>query len=131
MSKFLLSVCSCCFVIVGCGPSGPPLGEVTGTVMVDGKPAPGVDVMFAPVDGGRSSSGVTDDSGHYELAYSTSGAGAVIGSHNVVIRNAPPADMNDPDAPMVPTGVVTPEYAKMKKTVDVKSGDNQIDLDYP
>ncbi|GAA4450637.1 hypothetical protein GCM10023156_17100 [Novipirellula rosea] len=131
MYKILLPILSFCLVSVGCTPSGPPLGKVSGKVTIDGKPASNVDVMFAPVDGGRSSTGTTDSNGQYVLAFSTTDRGALLGAHEVVIRNATPTDMNDPDAPMVSTGMVSNEVATIKKKVEVQSGDNTIDLSYP
>lgn len=126
LPAFLLS-----FAFAGCAPSGPPLGTVSGTVTVDGKPAPGVDVMFSPVGEGRGSTGSTDASGQYKLSFDTASMGALIGKHEVAIRNAAPTDMNDPDAPMVPSGVVTPAYSELRKNVEVTAGDNTIDLAFP
>lgn len=119
---------------LGCGGGGdvPKLGSVTGTVKIDGQPAPNVMVNFTPVDGGRPSSGVTDSSGVYKLTYSSSDMGAVLGKHTVKIDNHVDYDMNAVGAPMeVKDGKVTKDYAKLKKEVEVKAGSNTIDLEYP
>ncbi|MBR9804015.1 carboxypeptidase regulatory-like domain-containing protein, partial [bacterium] len=72
----------------GCGGSSdtPDLGSVSGTVTIDGAPASNVTVTFTPVEGGRASTGTTSSSGHYNLVYSPSEAGAVLGQHKVTIR---------------------------------------------
>jgi hypothetical protein len=131
MPKTLLPILATLVISFGCTESGPPLGQVSGTVTIDGKPASSVDVMFTPVEGGRGSTGTTDTNGQYRLSYNTTLAGALLGSHQVVIRNATPADLNDPDLPMVRTGIVNDEMANIKKTAEVKSGSNTIDLSYP
>ncbi len=67
----------------GCSGGGPALGVVEGTVKINGKPAPFVIVNFNPAEGGRSSEGVTDESGHYELIFNSESMGAMVGSHTV------------------------------------------------
>lgn len=120
---------------VGCGGGAadlPDLGRVSGTITIDEKPMPEVSVTFSPVDGGRSSSAVTDSNGYYELNYNASTKGAVIGTHNVFIAGYVEHDVNDPNAPMVPPpGNVPPDYRKIEKQVQVIAGDNTIDLSYP
>ncbi len=74
---------------LGCGgASGPPLGKVSGTITLDGQPLAGASVSFSPMDGGRSSTGVTDSSGHYSLEYSLDKSGALVGEHEVRIHSA-------------------------------------------
>ena len=85
---FAGTACLAILLMCGCGGAGdvPPLGEVTGTVTFDGKPLPGATVKFQPVDGGRQSRGMTDEQGHYVLAYSTTETGAKAGKHKVQIE---------------------------------------------
>jgi hypothetical protein len=60
------------------------VGEVSGTVTLDGQPLENALVTFTPEGGGRGASGVTDASGKYLLA--TAGqAGAVPGTHRVTV----------------------------------------------
>jgi hypothetical protein len=68
----------------GCGDSGPQLGFVEGTILLDGKPLAEADVEFQPQDGSPSY-GTTDSSGHYELAYTPGKQGAMVGKHVVLI----------------------------------------------
>ncbi|MEX0715540.1 MAG: hypothetical protein WD066_03095 [Planctomycetaceae bacterium] len=85
----------------GCGGSdGPKLGNVSGTITLDGKPVgAGYVVEFIPhteaegevrQDSSKpTSSGMTDDSGKYVLRYgNTEREGAELGKHGVVIVNA-------------------------------------------
>jgi hypothetical protein len=56
--------------LLGCAQQGdrPPLGTVSGTVTLDGKPFPNVMVVFKPEEG-RAASGLTNSEGQYELEY--------------------------------------------------------------
>lgn len=72
---------------VGCtgGPSDQPdLGTVTGTVRLDGSPLPDAFLNFQP-EGGRPSTGKTDENGEYELDYTYKAKGAKVGPHTVRI----------------------------------------------
>jgi predicted oxidoreductase len=73
--------------IAGCGNPAP--AGVSGTVKFEGKPLAGASISFIPADGSRSSEGATDANGKYELRFSASLKGAIVGDHNVVIRTAP------------------------------------------
>jgi hypothetical protein len=133
--KYCASLATLCLALSGCGGGAadlPDLGRVSGTVTIDGEPTPDVSVMFAPVDGGRSSSGVTDSSGKYVLYYNANTEGALIGAHNVHISSHVDFDPNDPDGPMVPPeGNVPSDYKNIEKQATVTSGNNTVDLSYP
>lgn len=121
--------------LVGCAGEAkdlPDLGTVSGIVKIDEKPTEDVIVTFAPVNGGRSSTGKTDSNGYYELQFNSTSPGAIIGQHNVFISSFVEHDPNDPNAPMVPpAGNVPRDYQNIEKQVEVKAGDNEIDLSYP
>lgn len=132
--KRLLAVTATLFFL-GCGGADvPEVGDVSGTVTIDGKPGANIRVSFIPVAGGRSSSGTTDESGHYVLQYSPDAMGALIGKHQAMI--APPEPSADIDsskpknAPLVDKSIPK-TYTDMKKDVEVKPGDNTINLTYP
>ena len=143
-----LMVIACCLVgvaCVGCGPSGPPLGTVSGTVTMDGKPLENALVTFTPVEPGRGSTGVTDASGKYELAF-IDGKGATVGSHKVSVTSAPkaaaPAKEIRSDSPEYMNQGSSADYdkAKVKETIpakyntastltfEVKAGSNTYDI---
>jgi hypothetical protein len=69
----------------GCGPGGPEVAPVTGTVTLDGHPLDGALVEFTPRAGGRPSYGRTDDEGRYTLRYTDDRKGALPGEHTVRI----------------------------------------------
>jgi hypothetical protein len=73
---------------VGCGPGGPTMYDVSGTVTIAGSPAQNVQVTFMPTDASLPvASGNVDGGGRYTL---TSGAsnrqGAAAGTYKVVLR---------------------------------------------
>jgi len=72
----------------GCGGRGPKLGQVQGTVTLDGQPLKHAAVIFEPKAGGRASMAITDASGHYELIYLRDIKGALLGSHKAKISTA-------------------------------------------
>mgnify|MGYP000291886389 CR=1 FL=1 len=84
--------------LTGCGKRGPKLVDVSGTVTLDGQPLGNVIVTFVPVEGGVSSSGVTDEAGHFRLSCSL-GRGALVGQHRVYVQSqaAGPEDVIIPD----------------------------------
>ena len=75
--------------ILGCSRSHqPPLGLVSGTVTLDGVPLANAIVRFTPAGPGRTSEGITDADGHYELRYLRAIPGANIDHHTVRITTA-------------------------------------------
>ncbi len=132
--------------VLGCGEKGPRLAPVSGTVTLDGKPLAKVIVTFVPVEGGVSSSGVTDESGSYSLACSL-GPGAVVGKHRVYVQSQAPSasaevkipDEDDPGYQPDPyASLRAPQFvekipARYNKdsqlTQDVQPGTNRIDLE--
>jgi len=115
-----IAVCS------GCdrGVELPELGEVTGTITLDGKPLEGANVMFEPRGEGVMSAGRTDSTGKYELRYllpgTTNVKGAVIGKHAVRIERLPEPG-READAMVLP-----PRYnVESTMTADVKPGKNE------
>lgn len=72
--------------LVGCSGSSetPPLGLVTGVVMMNGEPLAGAEVSFVPAKG-RPSYSLTTADGKYDLIYVDKVHGALIGEHTVRI----------------------------------------------
>ena len=121
-------------VLSGCS-KGPDLGTVRGVVSQDGIPIPFVLVQFQPVEPrGPYSSAYTNEDGHYELRFSQSRRGALVGSHEVTLRAARRDEIQVEDKT---TGLmVTPELPEnYKENLEVKYeevvslGDNVIDFD--
>ncbi len=84
-----LVVVSVLMTLPGCVPSSrPPLGRVSGTVRLDGESLANATVLFTPAGQGRTSQGVTDTQGRYELRYLRDIPGANIDQHTVRITTA-------------------------------------------
>lgn len=114
----------------GCGGgNGPPLGNVSGTVTLDGKPLADVEVCFAPARG-RASIGRTDGSGRYALTFVGKTKGALVGAHRVSV-NWPLGDPED-DAREQKAGSRPPipdRYSRQSTlTADVRGGSNTFDF---
>jgi hypothetical protein len=104
----------------------PELGEVSGTVTMDGQPLSGVWVGFAPTEG-RSSMALTDAQGHYELIYLDGAPGAKIGTHKVAITT-PQEDEFGGQVKNWKERVPAAYNSKTILTADVKAGSNTIDF---
>ncbi|MFN3150845.1 hypothetical protein [Bremerella sp.] len=113
----------------GCGSgSDVSMGTVTGTVFVDGQPAPaGLQIEFDPTTKGvRGSTAVTNDSGQYEAEYSLSTKGVRLGTCVVKLVQpnvAPSAPGQKPKLPF------PNEYYEEIRQVDISAGHNTVDLE--
>jgi hypothetical protein len=128
-------------VLVGCS-RGPQLAEVEGTVKVKGRPVDGIMVEFWPEGSGPRSRGETDKEGRYKLmADDGKRAGAVIGSHKVVLRDVgilgdkflgragETVDMAKGKKPRIGEQYGDPHKTPVTKSVS--SGKNVIDVEIP
>jgi len=107
--------------MAGCGDASdqPELGEVSGLVTIDGKPLPGVMVIFRP-ETGRSAMATADAEGNYELQYLDGVPGCKLGPNKVTFAWPP----DTPDAVPLPE-----KYSgKLGFDVEVKPGSNTIHL---
>jgi hypothetical protein len=86
----------CCLtvglLVAGCGPSSPgSIAPVSGKLTLDGKPLPGVEIVFSPleVEGasnpGPWSAATTDAEGNYTMKTRYKENGAVIGLNHVTM----------------------------------------------
>jgi hypothetical protein len=89
---------------LGCGGGGKKWAandQVEGTLKIDGAPLPNVMVEFVPdLDPqiqAPISRGYTDEAGHFKLAFENDKPGAVIGKHNVLIRQGRSASPGEED----------------------------------
>lgn len=100
------------------------LGTVSGTVLVDGKPASGVRLEFDPLEKGvRGSTAVTNSSGNYEAIYSLSRDGVRLGPC-IVKLEAPLTMPGDKSKLPYPE-----EYYEEIRQVEITSGHNTVDLE--
>ena len=83
----VLGACLLVLACIGCGPGGPPIESVEGTVTLDGKPLPNASVVFVP-ENGRPAGATTDSQGHYVLTFTEGRQGAMLGKHKVRISTA-------------------------------------------
>lgn len=116
-------------ITTGCGSSSEvSIGTVSGTVFIDGQPAPaGLQLEFDPVTKGvRGSTAVTNESGQYEAEYSLSTKGVRLGTCVVKLVQpnvAPPAPGQMPKRPF------PNEYYEEIRQVTISGGHNTIDLE--
>jgi hypothetical protein len=105
---------------LACRQHGPQLGEVQGTVTLDGRPLARATVIFEPKAGGHASRAVTDASGRYQLVYLRDATGALVGSHLVKVFTASEDD---------PKERIPARYNKQSAlTADVTTGANEYNV---
>jgi hypothetical protein len=105
---------------LACRQRGPELGDVRGTVTLDGRPLARATVIFEPTNGGHASKAVTDAVGRYQLVYLRDTTGAIVGSHVVKVSTA----SEDNPKERVPA-----RYNKQSTlAADVKSGANEYNV---
>src|SRR5260221_10187635 len=80
--------CLLAISLAGCNKSGPVIVPVSGVLTFKGKPVTNAWIDFMP-EGGRMSSGQTDDQGRFKLAYDPQKPGALVGKHKVMLRPRP------------------------------------------
>ena len=124
----------------GCGgPSDQPeLGQVTGTVTLDGKPLVGIAVVFQP-ESGRPARGKTDAEGKYELTYIRQTKGTKVGPNRVEIAPSEEGEADESEAsdeeskpaakPNSKKPLIPPRYnVRSELKADVKPGKNTFDF---
>ena len=97
----------------------PELGEVNGTVTLDGEPLKGVLILFKP-DVGRPAVCTTDDEGKYKLEYLHDETGTKVGPNTVSFEW--PIGASGPAIPAM-YGV------NSKEKVEVGASGNTFDFD--
>ena len=127
------TLCMLCFF--GCADSGPATAEVSGTVLLDGRPIEEGSIQFIPVGGSRGpgSGGIIQD-GQYRIPRQK---GVVVGTNRVELRAFKNAGTKIQD-PTAPPGVRTearvqafpPEFNDRSTVVkEIRAGSNTIDFD--
>lgn len=119
--------------LTGCMGSGgepvPELGEVTGTITLDGSPLEKANVIFEPetVDEkgrSRSSSATTSTDGTYKLKYNSDVMGASLGKHKVIITK-----MSDNPAEAGLQLIPAKYNDKSDLSADITAGENTVNFD--
>lgn len=105
----------------------------SGTVTIDGKPAPaGIRVDFEPqFKGGSSSSGYTDAAGRYELKFNVNTVGVMPGESVVRLSIQPTFSVDGkPSLPEQLRDIRLPDSVGIASTLrrEVKPGRNTIDI---
>lgn len=110
---------------VGCG-SGVDMGEVTGTVTLDGQPVANLEVNFEPIDAslGTTATGYTQAAGEYELFYPGGKKGAPVGEYTVRIVSA---ELDEEAGP--PIRIPAKYNAESDLIRVVETGDNSFDFE--
>ncbi|QDU76319.1 hypothetical protein Pan97_33660 [Bremerella volcania] len=134
MNKISIALCHCAlvvslFALVGCfGGPDVPVGKVTGVVTEGGKPLSGATVTFFP-EGGRPSVGMTNDSGHYELLFTESVKGAMVGTHKVNISYGGPPPPGEASRERKVKRGLPPTSVDWPDPIEVTDSSNTIDFD--
>ncbi len=124
----ILCLCGLC----GCNSD---IAEVKGIVTLDGKPLHDATVTFHPQAGGRPGSAITDKDGRYELIFTGTEKGAMIGKNVVTISTYyPPMGNTGPDGktsqiPARPERLPAKYHEKTELSVEVKPGIPSYDFD--
>jgi hypothetical protein len=131
-----------CMSLVVCGCSrSVPLGQVDGTVRLDGQPIGQVMVLFVPEKKNLPQSfGVTDDQGHFQLKCNNGRAGAAVGEHRVTLVDAAtaaaakgryedPPDPSEIHASRIPAVYNRATQTPLRETV--AAGSQTIAIDIP
>lgn len=115
------------WAVVGCGRGDlPQLGDVEGTVKMDGKPLPNATVQFHSEAGGRPGSGVTDKDGKYKLTYVEGATGSKVGPSRVEITTFwPEGEPGEGQKETIPARY----NSKSELKRDVKAGKNTFDFE--
>jgi hypothetical protein len=116
-------------LLAGCGPSGPPLTEVEGTLTLDGQPVKNAELIFLPqnVKPRTPSYGRTDQNGHFTLKFTATKSGAIPATHQVTIDPSSASDVEGKDGG--PRQKIPKKYLQEGAiVVEVKDGPNNLEI---
>jgi hypothetical protein len=113
--------------LVGCAGGDPATAKVSGTVMMNGKPVPGGEVILAPIAGGKTSVSSVDFDGTFTCTTYKDGDGAVVGKHSV--NFSPPAEEVQQAPPGGHIAARPSPYVGMvpkEQQIEVKPGEENV-----
>jgi hypothetical protein len=120
------------WVLAGCSRGDRPVARVSGVVTYNGKPLTTGTVMFVPIESGPPAYGKIEPDGRYKLSTYSSGDGAVIGKHAVMITALEQLTPEEAANPLRSPKLLIPmKYNDTKTsglTAEVTSDDNMIDF---
>jgi hypothetical protein len=136
---FSTVLCLCALAVCGCS-RGVPLGQVEGTLQMNGAPLPDAMVTFIPEDRQLpQSTGISNAEGHFELRCNNGAMGAAVGDHRVTVidaAGAPAGKSKDddelPEGADAPPSRVPQKYTRPDKTPlrqSVSSGSQNIAIE--
>ncbi|MEZ6033860.1 MAG: hypothetical protein R3C17_12265 [Planctomycetaceae bacterium] len=133
MRRFIYSA-GLAAVVAGCGDSIRmfPVAVVTGKVLCNGQPVQNIRVYFNPIASGGSAivgkpgMGVTKADGTFVITTYSSGDGAVVGRHNVMLAAPHPENFPQFDCPCQTSGNKPVQQVEVQE-----SGENNFQLNMP
>lgn len=119
----------------GCS-RGPKLAPVNGIVTWNGQPVPYAYVVYQPIEPkGAYGAAYTDEQGRYELAYTRSKKGALVGQHEVTVRTSSIDEIQVEDkatglmiTPKLPPGYKPKLEVKFQRSVEARSNEIHLEL---
>jgi hypothetical protein len=117
----------------------PPLEQVSGTVMLDGKPTAGIAVTFVPglaTTNGNPSYGITDAEGKYTLSYRNGAPGVPAGEYVAMFtkmaqKDGSPVPEGKTAADVMAIDIIPARYRSMdnrQMTCNVPAGGKTFDF---
>ena len=119
-------ICIGLFFVSGCGSDLPPIGSLTGTLMLDGKPYANGSLMFTPTGGGRPSVAATDENGKFEAMYNADTEGALIGTHTVTFEPGVPETSEEDE--FKPYSPPDENFTVAPNQITVEAGGTEVNL---
>ena len=111
-------------VLSGCG-GDDKFGTVSGTVLVDGQPVKGLEIIFEPqFAGGAPSIGFSDERGKYTAMFTADRAAVMVGQHIVRVSGVQYGEGTTNVLAKIP-----PRYGpESELVVDITPGSNTYDI---
>jgi hypothetical protein len=114
-------------LLAGCGPDGPEIARVEGTVTLDGSPLSHAAIVFIP-ENGRPAGATTDESGRYVLNFTEGRQGAMPGKHRVRVTTQRDAGETADGQPIPASAETIPMHYNANSQLEftVESGKNNV-----